>query len=68
MLTRRQQWQIAIATIEALYEGELDYPLSESAYIYFEMLIFNPKKPVNEEVTKLILETYNLIYLNGKRN
>jgi len=64
MLTKAQQWQIALSTIESLYEGELEYPLKQCVYVMFGLLVFNPKKPLGEDVKKLIVATFNIIYVN----
>jgi hypothetical protein len=62
MLARKQQWAVALTTIEDLYKGKLNFPLSQSAYVLFGHLIFNPKKPIPDDVKLMVVKTFEMIY------
>ena len=62
MLNKKLEWKVIISTIERLYKDELNYPIDESAYILFDELFFNPRKPLPEEVKKFIVSCFNSIY------
>jgi hypothetical protein len=62
MENRREKWFEYLNRIELFYKDRLDYPLDESVYTLFGALIFNPNKPLDEEVKTVVINTYNLIY------